>query len=59
MKACVNKNFTLSHLVGVLQSIAYEGKALYEVDLDLPTHAIVGFEVDDKNQKVILKSQEI
>lgn len=58
MKAYAGK-MTLSRLVNILQDIAHEGKAQYEVDLDLETHVLSGFEIDDENQKVILKSEEV
>lgn len=57
MKAYAGK-ITLSRLVNILQDIAFEGKAQYEVDLDLETHILSGFEVDDENKKVVLKSEE-
>lgn len=57
MKAYAGK-MTLSRLVNILQDIAHEGKAQYEVDLDLETHVLSGFEVDDENQKIVLKSEE-
>ena len=58
MKAYAGK-MTLSRLVNILQDIAHEGKAQYEVDLDLETHVLSGFEVDDENQKIVLKSEEV
>ena len=58
MKACAGK-MTLSRLVNILQDVAFDGKAQYEVDLDLETHVLSGFEVDDENKKIVLKSEEV
>ena len=49
---------TLSELVCTLQDLAHQGYAMYEVDLDLETHIIDGYEVDETNEIVLLKSRE-
>ena len=50
------KKMTLSELVCTLQDLAHQGYAMYEVDLDLETHILDGYEVD--NEIVLLKSRE-
>ena len=49
---------TLSELVCTLQDLAHQGYAMYEVDLDLETHILDGYEVDETNRIVLLKSAE-
>ena len=49
---------TLSELVCTLQDLAHQGYAMYEVDLDLETHILDGYEVDKENEIVLLKSRE-
>lgn len=54
------KDFSILYaFVNALQDVAHTGKADYEVDLDLPTHRLSGYEVDDGNKKIILKSEKI
>ena len=45
------KKMTLSELVCTLQDLAHQGYAMYEVDLDLETHILDGYEVDKENEK--------
>ena len=52
------KKMTLSELVCTLQDLAHQGYAMYEVDLDLETHILDGYEVDETNEIVLLKSRE-
>ena len=52
------KKMTLSELICVLQDIAHQGYATYEVDLDLETHILVGYELDKVNKILLLKSEE-
>lgn len=52
------KKMTLSELICVLQDIAHQDYATYEVDLDLETHCLVGYELDKENKIVLLKSEE-
>lgn len=52
------KKMTLSELVCALQDLAHQGYAMYEVDLDLETHILEGYEVDKENEIVLLKSRE-
>lgn len=49
---------TLSELVCTLQDLAHQGYAMFEVDLDLETHILDGYEVDKKNEIVLLKSMD-
>lgn len=49
---------TLSELVCTLQDLAHQGYAMYEVNLDLETHILDGYEVDETNEIVLLKSRE-
>lgn len=48
---------TLSELVCTLQDLAHQGYAMFEVDLDLETHILEGYEVDKENEIVLLKSR--
>lgn len=52
------KKMTLSELVCTLQDLAHQGYAMYEVDLDLETHILDGYEVDEDNEIVLLRSVE-
>lgn len=52
------KKMTLSELICILQDIAHQGYATYEVDLDLETHYLVGYELDKENKILLLKSEE-
>ena len=52
------KKMTLSELVCTLQDLAHQGYAMFEVDLDLETHILDGYEVDKKNEIVLLKSMD-
>ena len=52
------KKMTLSELVCTLQDLAHQGYAMYEVNLDLETHILDGYEVDETNEIVLLKSRE-
>ena len=49
---------TRSDLVCTLQDRAHQGYAIYEVDLDLETHILDGYEVDGTNEIVLLRSVE-
>lgn len=49
---------TLSQLVNKLQDLAHQGYAMYEVDLDLETHYLDGYEIDHDNEIILLKSKE-
>ena len=52
------KKMTLSELVCTLQDLAHQGYAMFEVDLDLETHILDGYEVDKENEIVLLKSRD-
>lgn len=53
-----NEKITLSMLVNKLQDIAHQGYALYEIDLNLETHALCGIEIDHENKVILLKSEK-
>ena len=54
----MKKKMTLSELVCILQDLAHQGYAMYEVDLDLETHILDGYLLDKENEIVLLKSRE-
>lgn len=54
----MRKKMTLSELVCLLQDLAHQGYAMYEVDLDLETHVFDGYHLDKENEIFLLKSRE-
>ena len=53
-----DEKITLARLANILQDLAYQGYAEFEVDLDLESHELCGVQVDQDNKCVLLNSRE-